>query len=481
MKYIAWIKIISRLATIGILYLLLTIPDSNSILKSDEIPALDSIAIRSNWSFIEEEISVFSQIHPPIQDSIVRKGMQQLTGLIDQAKNQRVSPNDELLDSINRKILLVSAHVAGSKKYVNEFLQQCISWTGFVKDQAGFWDQSLEQNRTRLFALINATREAMLAVELFSNNNETAIINVPAPQSFTSSVNFKGLKIHNGDLIISNYGSFYPYYVLGKRESGLFSTVAIVYIKDGIGKAILIAPNSGIVSVSLEEFLNKSGSPSIFLRLRSALPEIISNPKLPAEASEQTSKLLSSGIAYDYKLREESAGSLYPAQLVEQVFKDAGIDLGATYSTVSRDAFKQPLRALGIKNFNAIMPFEYLANQKLVEVGEIYNSDDVMKVIEKYSASRASLLSINKEMVKSVRWKLPFFRIEKGYSIFINLFGISGPIPKELSAQSALTYQLIKLNEIKFDKKINVERRSFYEKYHYQPGYATIKSFTQNH
>jgi|GEM_PF-5794629 len=453
--------------------MLLTIPDSNSISNIEESIQWDESNLVGGWQDIESSIQQANGMEVYGIDSLAMHEVSLIRQMLNSAKGNVIAPTDDLLDSMDQR-LIESTGIVASTHQSDKFIGYLLEWIALLKNQAMFWDLTNPDQKAKLFNLIDHSRGMITMLELQSSAKQEVIqVNNP-PRSFTDAIYYQGVTLHSGDIVVSNYRNYLPYYSLSKAKSGYFSSCGIIYVKDNQGLIVCMDPKDDLIEVSLDDYFQQTKSPSIILRPRADLPELISDPILPAKAAFNAHGLISKEIAYDYRYNPKNSKALYSTELIQLVYSQAGIKIGTSFSEITDGKYLRPLKALDVESTGAIMPYEYLIDPRLSEVAEVFKSEWTEIILEQYVSAEKSLFLINNDLIRGIRWKLPFLRVEKGYSNMMYLFGLEGTLPKELSSQAAMTYTSIERRKRAMEYKVGVKAESYYKENGFRPGMATL-------
>jgi len=246
-----------------------------------------------------------------------------------------------------------------------------------------------------------------------------------------------------GDLLVSRGGAEVSAFISrGNDFPGNFSHVAIIHINEETNEPYLVEAHieKGVAIATLDEYLNDKKLRFMVMRPRIDLEQMIANPMLPHEASLYIfNESQTRHIPYDFKMDYYDSSAMFCSEVGSYAYKQFGINLWESESTISSNGIIEWLNNFGVENFVTQMPSDLEYDPMLSVVAEwrdkeILFQDHVDNAVMDALISRAN----EGEKLDYNLWMLPVARVIKGYSLFLNSIGKEGVIPEGMGAVTAL-------------------------------------------
>lgn len=454
------LKIIFFMVTL--LYLILLIPESrpdNIVVAKRSMFIWDKDSL---WHLLEHNFVKAKEIGCNNLKNQIEEELIDLSNTLNVLEKSELKPDDQLFDSLLNITFqtapLIGACIESSEKYIELILRL----RQLLKVKSKQWDPNVQSVRNTLYKLIYGGRAAVEEIILQSEKNDKRLLTYENDErSATPFTFFLGVKIHSGDILLSRGGA--PTSALISRGSdypGNFSHVALVHI-DSISNVTSIIEahiEIGVAIASLEDFMNDKKLRVMILRLRSDLPELISDPMLPHKAATAAlERALNENIPYDFEMNYNNPDKLFCSEVASSEYKNLGINLWMGKSTISSISTAKLLSGFGVKNFETQEPSDLEYDPQLSIVAEWRDLETLYKDHIDNAVVDAILEWSEEGNEIEIDWYLlPIVRLVKLYSSLLNLFNTAGPIPEGMSATSALRHEafkkfhgLIKINVVK--------------------------------
>ncbi|MCH2449336.1 MAG: hypothetical protein MK198_04250 [Gracilimonas sp.] len=229
----------------------------------------------------------------------------------------------------------------------------------------------------------------------------------------------------------------------------------------------------GVAIVTAEEYINDRKLRFMVLRIRNDLPEIKEDPLLPHNAAkfmfEETQKR---HIPYDFKMTFFEPEAMFCSEVGSYAYKEYGIQLWQSESTISSYGVVTLLNTFGVENFVTQMPSDLEYDPQLAVVAEwryikALFEDHLYNVV----IDAILVCAKNGEEIDHNEWLLSTVRLEKGYSYLMNLIGRTDPVPEGMSAmQAAKSEAFISRHEV-LKEKVSTKAAEFLKMKNYTPPY----------
>jgi hypothetical protein len=261
----------------------------------------------------------------------------------------------------------------------------------------------------------------------------------------------------------------------GNDFPGNFSHVALVHVDEATKQVSVIESHieSGVGVSPIEKYLADTKLRIMVLRLRADLPQLAADPLLPHKASSLAiSNALARHIPYDFTMDYHDASKLFCSEVAAAAYQPFGVTLWMGISHLSSPGVTSWLAALGARHFETQEPsdLEYDPQLRVVaewrDPGTLFkdHTDNAVIDVMLEAAERGEKLSYNP-------WRLPAVRFAKAYSVILNWFGKTGPVPEGMSAAAALRVQRLKAAHAALKGRLLEKAEKFRAERGYAPPY----------
>ena len=304
------------------------------------------------------------------------------------------------------------------------------------------WDDNLE-SRQALYKLLYGSRAAAEALLLQLPADEAPALNlVDAVPSEAPSLEYEGVRIHSGDLLVSRGGAPTSAFIArGNDYPGNFSHVAIVHVNDdGTAKVVEAHIEKGVAIATPEAYFKDKKLRVLVLRMRPDHPAMQADPLLPHRAAQAAlDEANARHIPYDFEMDFADPEEQFCSEVASTHYADLGVTLWPTLSTFSSKGLANWMAAFGVTHFETHSPSDLEYDPALAVVAEWHDHETLMDdhidnaVIDIMleEAQNGAPLDYNYAM-------LPIARLAKTYSGLLNIFGKVGPVPEGMSPVVAL-------------------------------------------
>ena len=466
---LSWIKIGSRAAVLIIIYLLLSIPDTKyqyfdgkTVYETPYSTVTDELIsdhISSLIGYTEEEKS-------RQYDSLVSL----LSTRLNSLKSELVDSDNPIIDSMTHDFGLASAIISLSSNNPKPILENLWLWRQYLKEQSLFWN--INNNEQKLH--IAATMSFVGLCEEFIITNRRLIYTKlnEAPASFDPTTSLFNIK--SGDFLLSANDLSYSYLEQAKFIHELTPSLGLILIKEDSSFYISTTPNEGLHIVMYDDFNSRPFAKRLHLRLREDLPELISNQEIPHQAANFIYDVaIEHNIDYDFTFSALNRNSLCDSGLLRFAYEGHNINFIASYSPVNI-AYIYGLNRLGIRNGSRATASEIQYHPSIDVVGQQISGEGIKIRNLEMASSIASLTIIDAKLMKSLRWKLPYYRLLKGYSSIASLLGSNPLIPNGMAPETALIHDYISAQKEKLLPSLINNAAQFESENQYFPTYAML-------
>jgi len=301
-------------------------------------------------------------------------------------------------------------------------------------------------------------------------------LHVQDEESVTPSTRILGIKVHSGDLLVSRGGAEVSALISrGNDYPGNFSHVALIYVEEQTNEPYLIEAHieRGVAIATAEEYINDRKLRFMVLRVRKDLPEIKDDPLLPHKAAKYMfEEAQERHIPYDFKMNFFEPEAMFCSEVGSYAYKEYGIKLWQSESTISSNGVVRLLNTFGVENFVTQMPSDLEYDPQLSVVGE-WRDTEALFEDHLYNAVIEAMLvcAENGEEIAYNKWLLPVVRMAKAYSFLVNRVGKVGPVPEGMSAmQASKSDAFIKRHEA-LKKEVRIKAANYSEEQGYNPPY----------
>jgi hypothetical protein len=147
-------------------------------------------------------------------------------------------------------------------------------------------------------------------------------------------------------------------------------------------------------------------------------------------------------VPYDFEMNYQDPAKQFCSEVASAAYVRVGIRLWAALSRMSSPGLRSWLAEFGVTHFDTQEPSDLEYDPQLGVVAEWRDgealfqdhADNAVVDVMLADAEAGARLSYP-------RWKLPHVRVAKAYSMVLNAFGSTGPVPEGMSAEAALRFE----------------------------------------
>lgn len=470
-------KIIYPLFGIFLLYGLLMVPVNQSIEIQSKANATPFIWNQDEkWEQLEEQFNKARMDTGISHEKAIQTRKTNIKNLLDELEKSSFSPGDNRLDTLLNKFFKLGPLIAAQGEQDQDFVELYNRSRRIIKNESIDWDINKDETRVALYKALYGMRAAVEEVLLQSEEEIDPVLNVQEEESATPSTEILGIEVHSGDLLVSRGGAEVSALISrGNDYPGNFSHVALIYVEEATKEPYLIEAHieRGVVIATAEEYINDRKLRFMVLRPRQDLPVIKENPTVPHIAAKfMFEEAQKRHIPYDFKMNFFDPEAMFCSEVGSYAYKQYGIQLWQSESTISSYGVVTLLNTFGVENFVTQMPSDLEYDPQLSVVGE-WRDTKALFEDHLYNAVIDAMLvcAENGEEIDYNKWLLPVVRLAKGYSYLMNVIGKTGPVPEGMSAiQAAKSEAFINRHEA-LKEKARTEASEFLETQNYTPPY----------
>ncbi|GAB5410530.1 MAG: hypothetical protein BalsKO_28950 [Balneolaceae bacterium] len=432
--------------TLGLIFIygLLLIPDSSSINIESEGNSTPFVWNQDDrWDDLEERFNLVRTNPDLINNEEIEKSIELMNAILSELETAPFTANDDRLSILLSTYFDTAPFIAAQEVQNREFFEIYDRTRRIIKKESSTWDVDRLETRIALYKVLFGMRATTEEVLLQSKEEIEPVINVTDEKSATPSTTLFGIKVHSGDLLVSRGGAEVSALISrGNDFPGNFSHVALIYVEEGTNTAYLIEAHieRGVAIASAQEYVNDGKLRFMVLRPRADLPEIVANPMLPHTAAKEVyEEVQKRHIPYDFKMNFFDPEAMFCSEVGSYAYKNNGIQLWQSESTISSYGVVTLLNTFGVENFVTQMPSDLEYDPQLSVIAEWRNSealydDHLYNAVIDIMLERAD----RGDKIEYNHFLLPIIRVLKGYSVTKNQFGGVGPIPEGMSSTQAL-------------------------------------------
>ncbi len=351
-------------------------------------------------------------------------------------------PTDAGWDALLQGLFELAADVGRCENAGPRFLEVRNALWRNAKAASVSWPRD-EFGRKTLYRVLYGSRAAAEALLLQLPATEAPPLNrVESIASQTPSIEFEGVRIHSGDLLVSRGGAPTSAFIArGNDYPGNFSHVAMVHV-DESGEAKLIEAHieKGVAIASPEAYFRDKKLRVLVLRMRPEHPAMLKDPMMPHRAAQAAlADANARHIPYDFEMDFADPQEQFCSEVASTHYAAFGVTLWKTLSSFSSKGLANWMAAFGVTHFETHSPSDLEYDPALSVVAEWHSRDTLLDdymdnaVIDQMlqEAQEGAPLDYDYAM-------LPVARLGKAYSVTLNLFGKVGPVPEGMSPVVAL-------------------------------------------
>ncbi len=353
----------------------------------------------------------------------------------------RTPPTDPRWDDLLGRTFEFTADLPACAKAGPHMLEVRNAVWRAAKDTSVSWDG--QDGRDTLYRLLYGTRAAAEALLLQLPAAQAPTLNVVnAIASQTPALEYEGVRIHSGDLLVSRGGAPTSAFIArGNDYPGNFSHVAVVHIDDqGTAQIVEAHIERGVAIATPEAYFRDKKLRVLVLRLRPDHPAAIANPMLPHEAATAAlDEANARHIPYDFAMDFDDPEQQFCSEVASTHYRDLGVTLWETLSSFSSPGLARWMAAFGVEHMQTHSPSDLEYDPALAVVAEWHDRDTLLDDHIDNAVIDAMLEQAEAGAPLDYRYAmLPLARLAKVYSAALNLIGKVGPVPEGMSPAVAL-------------------------------------------
>jgi len=471
-------------AAVAAVYLLLLIPESGFHPDGFQGQSIKKQPFAWNqdayWKALETKYQGLRQNGCAGASDEVRSGLESMGTILQGIRIKDVGPQAPEFSDIEFRMFGIASIVSACNTGLEEYLRFVTSMRATVKRQSEHWDMKDDASRTTLYRLLYGSRGAIEEVMTqASAGSFSKLISSSDEPSVTPAAEVRTVVIHSGDILVSRGGA--PTSALiarGNDYPGNFSHVAFVYVDPATKEAKIVESHIeiGVVVSTVEQYLADKKLRVMLLRPRARLPQILSDPMLPHKAAEYAYKRATEGhVPYDFEMDYKDHSKLFCSEVVSEAYERFGINLWAGISHISSPGLRKWLAAFGVRHFETQEPSDLEYDPQLRVVAEWVDPETLKK--DRLDNAVTDVMLEGAEQGDEITYKwylLPIARMVKGYSIVMNRFGKTGPIPEGMSATTALRTQDYMGKHDAIGKRLAAKAEHYKKEHDYEAPYWVL-------
>jgi hypothetical protein len=479
-------RILYVFAGLGILYLLLLIPDSKEKDVTVETGKKPFAWNRDSlWLQMEEQYRQARQMDAAKFDSIFKLHFLIAENEFAQLQNNSTPAHDPLWSKTENNFFVLASLVAVKQDHLPWLIGYYTRLRNLIKERSQQWDMNDQATRNTVYTLLYGMRAAVEEVLLQANK---LIFPAAMPgkdeKSSTPAASIFGIEVHSGDLLVSRGGAEVSALISrGNDYPGNFSHIALIYVDEKTKEPFLIEAHieKGVAIASVAEYENDKKLRFMVMRPRRDLPQLIADSMLPQKAAKYMYDLAGKQhFPYDFKMNFNDTTEMFCSEVASYAYRTQGLQVWKYPSTISSQGVVKWLHDFGVENFVTQMPSDLEYDPQLAVVAEWRDPETLYKDHVDNAVMDALLEKANKgEEIGYNTWQLPIVRVIKGYCMIKNKFGKVGMIPEGMSATKALKNQTFVAMHVDVKEKTMQLADEFMKKNGYRPPYWQLLKFAQ--
>ncbi|MGA1864549.1 MAG: YiiX/YebB-like N1pC/P60 family cysteine hydrolase [bacterium] len=468
------------------LYILLLIPEKEFVLP--QAAGTNQFAWNQDelWDSLEEQFIQAKALEKDELKTRIDISSAELERRIDRIAIEQLGPESGIFDELEERLFRLASLVGAAKDRLSGYIGLFTRMRYEVKKQSQAWDMNSRTARHRIYRLLYGGRAAVEEVMLQAPPESVKpLVKDHDEPSETPYASILGVTLHSGDILVSRGGA--PTSALiarGNDYPGNFSHVALVQVDEKLHLPSIIESHieEGVVINSLEDYLRDTKLRVMILRLCSNLSHLKENPMLPHHAaSYELGEARSRHIPYDFEMDFNDPAKQFCSEVASAAYKQFGISLWMGISNISSAGTKAWLASLGVRHFTTQEPSDLEYDPQLQVVAEWRDLETLYMDHIDNAVLDAMLEGAEKGDRLTYSWYLlPLSRIIKGYSMILNLFGKTGPIPEGMSATTALRVRDFSRMHGTIKERVLIAAEKFKERNGYIPPYWEMVKMARN-
>jgi hypothetical protein len=394
-------------------------------------------------------------------------------------REERHRHSDPIFGELERSMFEAAARIAACPSHLPELVERTRALRNAVKNQSIYWDLRDRGARDVLYRLLYGSRAALEEVILQAprRNLENTMGGIDEP-SRAPSVTIQGVELHSGDILLSRGGA--PTSALisrGNDYPGNFSHVALLHVsEDGAPTVIESHIERGVVTSTVEEYLEDTKLRIAVLRVRANHSAMLRDPMIPHRAAERALNGVRAGhVPYDFRMDWRDPSGQFCSEVAYAAYLPEGIRLWRGLSSMSSEGLTRWLGAFGVRNFVTLGPSDLEYDPQVRVVAEWRNPDTLFA--DHMDNAVSDVLLESAERGANVEYSyplLPIARVMKGYSVVLNSFGRVGPVPEGMSATTALRAEWLRERHRQVLAGLRTRVRAYRREHGRRPPYWTL-------
>jgi hypothetical protein len=396
------------------------------------------------WEQLENRFLQAKEIPSKDLDSIVLAMTAKTDSILDNHEGKTLNPEDGFYPLILDRFFQIAPLIAAKQNKSDWHIRFYNRVRKKIKLDSRYWDMTKASNRNLTYRILYGMRATVEEVLLQSKDDQLVpTMFVLAEPSATPSADIMGIKVHSGDLFVSRGGAEVSAFISrGNDYPGNFSHVALIHIDEETKAPYFVEAHieKGVAIATLDQYLNDKKLRFMVLRPRADLVQMTADPRLPHKASLSIfNESQTRHIPYDFKMDFYDSKAMFCSEVGSYAYKQFGIDLWESRSTISSIGIIEWLHNFGVENFVTQMPSDLEYDPTLSVVAEWRDKETLFQDHLDNAVMDALIDTANKgEKLDYNSWMLPVARVIKGYSLFLNIIGKEGIIPEGMNAVTAL-------------------------------------------
>jgi len=471
-------QILYFITALGLLYLLLLIPDSKEKNVTVETGKKPFAWNRDGqWKAMEELFVKAKQMGTAKLDSLINEYRTIAENEFILLQKKKTAAQDSIWIKTENNFFILASLVAVKQDYIPWLTGYYTRLRNLIKQQSQQWDMNETASRNTVYTLLYGLRAAVEEVLLQTDNLKfSAAMLVKNEISSTPAASIFDIEVHSGDLLVSRGGAEVSALISrGNDYPGNFSHIALIYVDEKTKESFLIEAHieKGVAIASVSQYEYDKKLRFMVMRPRSNLPMIEADPMLPQKAAKYMfDEVAKRHIRYDFKMNFNDTTEMFCSEVASYAYRTYGLQVWKYPSTISSAGVVNWLHNFGVENFVTQMPSDLEYDPQLSVVAEWRDPETLFKDHIDNAVMDALLEKANKgEEIDYNIWKLPIARILKGYCIIKNRFGKIGLIPEGMSATQALKNETFVAMHVEVKNKTMQLADEFMNKNGYRPPY----------
>ncbi len=477
-------RILYLIAALGVLYILLLIPDSNeNDIKAGTGKRPFAWNRDAQWLQMEELFKQARQMDTLKLDSLITEKKAMAAAELNAFIDKNVSAADPGWIKLQNNFFVLASLIALRQDQIPWMTDQYNMVRNVVKFQSQKWNLDDAVTRNTLYTLLYGLRAAVEEVLL-----QVPGLGFPAKMqagfawSVTPAASIFGIEVHSGDLLVSRGGAEVSALISrGNDYPGNFSHIAMIYVDEKTKEPFLIEAHieKGVAIASVAQYEQDKKLRFMVMRPRFNLPLLEADPMLPQKAAKlMFDEARKRHIPYDFKMNFNDTTEMFCSEVASYAYRKNGLQVWKYPSTISSPGVVNWLHDFGVENFVTQMPSDLEYDPQLSVVAEWREPETLFKDHVDNAAMDALLEKANKgEEIGYNTWKLPIARVLKGYCMIKNRFGKIGLIPEGMSATQALKNEIFVAMHAAVKNKTLQLADEFFKKNGYRPPYWQLVKF----